>query len=72
MQSHTLVHLQDFANFCSVFTKSLDNHVLNELQLALNCIQSFVAFVFSLSEILLIGLQCFDAVGWAAGRASGL
>jgi len=66
------VHLQDFADFCSVFTKSLDNHVLNELQLALNCIQSFVAFDFSLSEILLIGLQCFDAVGWAAGRASGL
>jgi len=22
--------------------------------------------------ICLIGLQCFDAVGWAAGRASGL
>jgi len=22
--------------------------------------------------LLLFGLQCFDAVGWAAGRASGL
>ena len=22
--------------------------------------------------IVIIGLQCFDTVGWAAGRASGL
>ena len=22
--------------------------------------------------IAIVGLQCFDAVGWAAGRASGL
>jgi len=25
-----------------------------------------------LFNIVLDGLQCFDAVGWAAGRASGL
>jgi len=27
---------------------------------------------FRLSTYLLLTLQCFDAVGWAAGRASGL
>jgi len=27
---------------------------------------------FSLAEMLHLTLQCFDTVGWAAGRASGL
>ena len=31
-----------------------------------------ISFFFVLSSFLLFSLQCFDAVGWAAGRASGL
>ena len=27
---------------------------------------------YYLGDMLSLGLQCFDAVGWAAGRASGL
>ena len=30
------------------------------------------AFLITLSDLNHFGLQCFDAVGWAAGRASGL
>ena len=29
-------------------------------------------FLVSLVNIIYMCLQCFDAVGWAAGRASGL
>ena len=35
----------------------------------------FSLFSFSVFHFLVVGsdcLQCFDAVGWAAGRASGL
>jgi len=32
----------------------------------------FVCLVCCEFLFLLYGLQCFDAVGWAAGRASGL
>ena len=31
-----------------------------------------VVVVVVVVVISLLGLQCFDAVGWAAGRASGL
>jgi len=37
------------------------NHAISDLQV----ISAAVFYVFC-------GLQCFDAVGWAAGRASGL
>jgi len=33
-------------------------------------VPAFSALIFAFSA--LICLQCFDAVGWAAGRASGL
>jgi len=29
-------------------------------------------YAFDLNVIFAVCLQCFDAVGWAAGRASGL
>ena len=31
-----------------------------------------MSFKFDLDVVLFICLQCFDAVGWATGRASGL
>ena len=35
------------------------------------CIFRFYTY-FSFVALTLFGLQCFDAVGWVAGRASGL
>ena len=34
--------------------------------------RSLPVVAFSISCVTIICLQCFDAVGWAAGRASGL
>ena len=31
-----------------------------------------VIFLYLFTPLLGLGLQCFDAVGWVAGRASGL
>ena len=33
---------------------------------------SLIDFTLIVSVLIIICLQCFDAVGWAAGRASGL
>ena len=33
---------------------------------------AFIADIMELFTCCICGLQCFDAVGWAAGRASGL
>ena len=35
-------------------------------------IVSIIVIVIIFSALTLSSLQCFDAVGWAAGRASGL
>ena len=32
----------------------------------------FIRLIWVKFEVTSTGLQCFDAVGWAAGRASGL
>jgi len=36
--------------------------------------QNLMIIIIFIPQVLLLlfGLQCFDAVGWAAGRASGL
>ena len=33
---------------------------------------TYFDFIFFVQLLTYFGLQCFDAVGWAAGRASGL
>jgi len=33
---------------------------------------NFTEFILKFNIHLVLFLQCFDAVGWAAGRASGL
>jgi len=35
-------------------------------------LQGLVLQISSVVLVIIISLQCFDAVGWAAGRASGL
>ena len=38
----------------------------------LHCVSVDTTFVARLDQVHISHLQCFDAVGWAAGRASGL
>jgi len=38
----------------------------------LGLVTCFARKLFVMFDLLVVGLQCFDAVGWAAGRASGL
>jgi len=33
---------------------------------------NYISVIFRFFIVCLVCLQCFDAVGWAAGRASGL
>ena len=40
--------------------------------LLIDLVVALILFIFMLALLSVLCLQCFDAVGWAAGRASGL
>ena len=52
-------------------TLSTLRHVVFLLTLLLHCNTPYIMF-FIIFNQRVNGLQCFDAVGWAAGRAPGL
>jgi len=53
-------------------TSSLDFYMLDALCNSVKVTVLKMAAVYKLYSVILAGLQCFDAVGWAAGRAYGL
>jgi len=64
-------HCEGHRNFQLEISKMLIVVFRNKFIVSFIIIFGILSFPMSFPSVLL-SLQCFDAVGWAAGRASGL
>jgi len=58
---------------CGNFERGIRRCCITDMVAAVQAVvHAFVSFCARAFEHAMLCLQCFDAVGWAAGRASGL
>jgi len=70
---NNIVHLTREHHFNSTLVPLLTEHyILTNTRIAATILNAIVRNKFNNISFTLSSLQCFDAVGWAAGRASGL
>ena len=66
------MHETDSKRCCGIFAYYLMGWYFNDYNSLPSVVMSSVSIFFIGNVALSQCLQCFDAVGWATGRASGL